>query len=394
METEIQINTPSESVIAAYGKASWRRFLLPLLGAAAIVTSLLLLIGFFWLFAGRLFLPSRTVILGVATPHTVYTILQPSTRTNLPEPWQSAIETKSRWPMVFGASQNDEGWQFFVIAPRWNLNTRAPFVQQTSRLVRFISTTPPDSANRTTYLSWWGKTWRHPQAISQFELHPDSLVHEQTSSTDSLFGAIYRDHIDTNLITSALPSFSGALTGDLFLRLNPEATSTARDALLRSLRLSEEHSLLTTVQPSELRLGYSASGTISRLSFTAFEPMSSSTKLTLLGMLGFSKKSVVKLPDGSALIERRLPTEEELKTQSFYPLPHGSLQLTDTSYDLLYGPTSTLPSFTSCHSGEIIGRFSPPIVQQLLQALDLRFLPLQTGIQFYRSNDRLSVCLE
>ena len=124
------------------------------------------------------------------------------------------------------------------------------------------------------------------------------------------------------------------------------------------------------------------------------EPMSSSTKVSLLAALGFSKKAVVTLPDGSLLVERRLPNEEELKKESSYAIPAGSLELTDTTYRLQKGATSTLSTLTPCGQGVTIGRFSPTALRQLLSSLDLRFLPHSTGLQLYEDGDHISVCVE
>lgn len=394
MENEIQINTPSESVIAAYGTASWSRFLPQLVGVGASILGLILVIGFFWLFAGKISLPEQTVFLGVATPHTLYARLSTETRDQLPEPWRLVINGRSRWPVLFGTSRAGTEWEFFAITPRFSLPSHPGLLTKTVRAVSVLSTRlDQPTTSTTTYLSWWTKTLRHPSAQAQFELNPAALT-SSFLGNDTIQTILYQDHLQTNLPSAHLKKSDTPLTGDIFLRFDPQTTTTARSALLQSLNLGAGEGTQTLIQPTQLALNYSSSGTISQISFMTEEPMSSSTKVSLLAALGFSKKAVVTLPDGSLLVERRLPNEEELKKESSYTITGGSLELTDTTYRLQKGATSTSSTLPPCGQGVTIGRFSPTALRQLLSALDLRFLPHSTGLQLYEDHDHISVCIE
>jgi hypothetical protein len=396
MDHDIEINTPSESVIAAYGTASWRRFLPQLIIMSCVIALLALVISFFWSLAASIRLPENTVFLGVATPRELHEKLRPEVRDYIPENWRLTVLNQSRWPVLFGAARQETTWKYFVIGPRWSVKSALGLPSQTSRLTRFLGEEiPPTSSARTTYLSWWGKTWKHPQALAQFETHPAPLVPAFAGSETAFEAIVYEDKLVTNISAPHVSTTNSTLDGDLFVRFDPTVTTTARHALLQALNLSDESTVIAPLPLTELKLQYTSSGTLDHISFQTEPGMSSSTKLQLLSLLGFSKRAVQTLPDGTTWIERRLPNESELQSQSSYRTPHGFLELTDTHYDLQIGsPTSTPTTFTSCNPGNLIARFSRLTISQLLAALDLPFLPIPTGIQLHSEKDHLVACIE
>jgi hypothetical protein len=395
MENEININTPAESVIAAYGTSSSHRLMPLFIGIGALLLSLLLGWGFFWILAGPLRLPAQTAFLGIASPRTLQDQLSPERRSSLPEAWRLQTEHASRWPILFGAYREEDAWQFFVIGPRWSLADRDGLLIEKSRATALITNRLSASTTETTtYFSWWWKTIRRPYAFAQLEIHPHVLSSSFFPPTETIEGILYRDRLMTNLAPSAVTAMADSPPGDVFLRFNPATTGTARTALLQSLDLNDDRFSLANLSPQSLNLRYNASGTISRIQFTIPEAMSSSTKRSLLAALGFSKKVILSLPDGSLLAERQLPSEQELRITSSYKTPAGSLELTDTSFDLQKEATSTEERVSLCQTGTLVGRFSPRVIQQLLNALDLPFLSSEKGIQILQDQTRVYVCLE
>ncbi len=395
MENEININTPAESVIAAYGTSSSHRLTPLFIGVGALLLSLLLYFGFFWILAGSLRLPAQTAFLGIVSPRALQNQLSPERRSSLPEVWRLQTEHASRWPILFGAYREEDTWQFFVIGPRWSVNDREGLLIETSRATALVtSRLSASTTETTTYFSWWWKTMRRPYALAQLEIRPHVLSSSFFPPTETMEGIFYHDRLMTNLSPIVAATTIESPAGDVFLRFNPATTGTARAALLQSLDLNNDRFSLANLSPQSLNLRYSTSGTLSQIQFTTPETMSSSTKRSLLGALGFSKKVILSLPDGSLLAERQLPSEQELRTTSSYRTPAGSLELTDTSFDLQKETTSTEAQVSPCQTGTLIGRFSPHVIQQLLSALDLPFLSSGQGVQILQDQTRVFVCLE
>ncbi|MBP7134365.1 hypothetical protein KBA73_04070 [Patescibacteria group bacterium] len=397
MENEINIQTPIDSVISAYGVASWKRFLPFYLISGGIALTLLLVIGFFWSLAAPITLPAEIAFIGVLTPATVNTILKTEeARTELPLAWRAQIETRSRWPALFGAARIEDKWQFFVITPRWSLPQVSFGEVKKYRLVGVISL-PDDAPGQTTsYFTWMRRGWKHPSAQAQVDIYPAIIASEAIpyQKMPPFSAILYRDRILTNL--TAPPANDRPLTenADILLRLDPTTTSTWRESFFEILPIGRADLASLEINPAEIFLNYSTSGTISSLAFQTQHPMSPLLKTKLLAAVGFSKKAAVALPDGSILTEQRLPNEEELRATSTYQTPYGEVELTDSRFELNRLGARSVEAFSSCSEGSLIGRLSAQAVRQFLSALDLSFLASDRGIQLYQQDGQVFFCRE
>ncbi len=397
MENEINIQTPIDSVISAYGVASWKRFLPFYLIGGGILLALFLVIGFFWSLSSTITLPAETAFIGVLTPSTVDTLLKTEeARAELPLAWRAQIETHSRWPALFGAARLENHWQFFVIAPRWSLPQVSFGEEKTYRFIGAISLPTTDPGQKTSYFTWLRRGWKHPSAQAQVDIYPTIIASEALPQQKMPpFSAIlYRDRILTNL--TAPPANDRPLTenADILLRLDATATSTWRESFFEILSIGRADLASLEISPSEIFLNYSASGTVSSLAFQTQQPMSPLIKTKLLAAVGFSKKAAVSLPDGSILTEQRLPNEEELQATTTYHTPYGEVELTDSRFELNRGNTHSVEAFSSCSKGSLIGRLSAQAVRQFLSALDLTFLAPDHGIQLYQQGKQVFFCRE
>lgn len=396
MENKITTRTPVDSVIAAYGVSTSRRLSPLLLLISSVIGSVFFFCLFLWSLHGRITLPPQTVFLGVATPSRIFARLPEAQRDRLPTAWKTQIDTESSWPALFGFSREKETWNFFVIAPRWSLGQQSKEVLPFQRIRAVGSSLPTPATTSTravTYLSWLTRTWRHPSAHAQFEIYPDALT-TLSSSVAPLTGTLYTTELVTNLRAPTTSPLAPTTTSDVFVRFDTLVTTTMRDIFLQQLHLGHENANTLGFTPTSFQAQYSASGTVDLLSFQTL-PMSSSTKVRILGALGFSQKSVQSLPDGSTLIERRLPNEAELQATTTYQTVFGDLTLTDTHLQLNRGENLLSKGpLVSCSKGPLIGRLSEQALQELFKTLDLPFLLAPPGIQFHEQGGLTVLCKE
>ena len=307
---DVPVQTSTDSALFEYGK---RPFLSKAWINTVVISAAVLLMGALcWIALRTTFIiPNNTALLLSVPPQRVSSNLTLQQRQLLPETWQAAIQTPSRWPVVLGAYRDETSWHYFAFMPRW-LKHPAILTQKTSALFVLLSAEPLPASGRTLRytdnLSWW---LAHPFAELTLWADPQQALIDNTSADNGswsipAFTATYAHHqLVTDIpfdVPTAPPTLSQA---DISLALPSATQDTAmRHAILSQIEVGDTHLADLEPTPSKIDLWLDAQLRTQELRLTYQDPIPVNLAKTLLDGFGITESHPTKLPDGTVITER------------------------------------------------------------------------------------------
>lgn len=392
MEEGAPIQSPPVSPLLAFGIAPRRfsRRSIIIISVAAGIVSVLAITAL--LLSASFFIPKNTVFFATAAPHTLKTTLNTNQLTALPTPWEKTITKGSRWPVLFGLTQNGGKTDSFVIGPRWAVPKQPGVVELNKFLVRQSPSIHPLGTDPVVYRFSAFNFFVHSGQVQGW-VNPALLFSRAMASSSPIFFQ-YKDqqlHIaDTasslNVPTSDTASTFSLKDADLSLQNVSSNSSIATEDLLSILPLKALgvtlHAFKEVPVTIQLRTTSSSLDGI-ELGFNA--PLTLKEHSTLSSQLTgeHQQKQLLRLPDGSIAIERIVGE----------PVVASSTDLKVVSW---HAPnTSPLAAVTPCGTGTWVARVSPQLLQTLLPAEVLSHSwPVSNALQVWRIKNELIICRE
>lgn len=372
MEPEIHSNLPASSPIIAYGEArgpNLRPKLLALIAGSLVVG----LIGVgIWMFAR----------MPIAFPNDSPLVLVVHGGTELPESlptlWRDAAR-QSPLPVLVGLSRTENGFEPFVLLPRWRqLPAANNSIKGVTRIVSNVPLPLAENIHAVDLASLFLQLFRHP---AYAVVNATGKISDRTMS-GSLDGTTW--HTETAIATSATQDLPD---GDMSVDLTalPDAWSAIDDALARS-------GFVLEAGDAPSALGWTmTTGSTPTLALRYDNGLASSTLLAIAAATGVYDEHPYTLSDGTVTKELGLPFYAIQATDT--PNASGTAPLHLEGTTLYIGNrTETVHVEPICRDGRPIMRFSKTATQNMKSAFPFLISFQLTEIEFVDNQGKLVVC--
>ena len=352
-------------------------------------------------------LPERTAALFSLAPATAQKALPKSLALQLPQLWQAALQSSSWWPVVLGAARTDSGWQTYVLVPRWRkafIQTAAASPEQwTIRhygLVTYVGKHDlalSEQRIRYTEAAQWGPE----RGWMSADLYPEQMLVAATGTPaweiGRIQGYVDKTGLHTDLAFEQTSQNEALQLSDVSLNVPSVSSSGLMTLIQTHLALGDRPQAFSGLPMSQVNLFLDEAGlaTSTRISFS--QPLTELQAKELLVSFGLTSREIVRLPDGTTMVERVLfqPKEGESIFARYTTTRFGEVIVEPTAISWGSGTHLLGNAPVICGKAQPWARLSSRALSQLFASVQLSITPETLAtVQLLESKGSLIACIE